>query len=365
MQMMSRRSLRSNHQNQASLPNSIKVTLVVVLIFLVGLLSFILIVGSRSDKHVSPAYAYAMQTQTALNPEPTPTPFQPDKVGYVPEMPSGPDSPPDPDATPVPTQRPLQKPEGQVNVLLLGTDLRENDGGFRTDTIIWLSLNPKDGFVSVISFPRDLFVEIPGYGENRINVAFGLGGFDLLADTMEINFGVRPDHYVLIHMNGFTNVINDLGGIYVDVEKNLTDSCAKWINHTGICSVGPGTVHMNADVVLWYVRSRHSTNDVDRARRAQEVIEGIFKRLMSFDVILKAPELYAAYTNYVDTDVDLSTVISLLPLAKSIHENGDMRNYVIGFNQAYSWITTTGANVLVPDKTLIRELLIEALELKE
>jgi anionic cell wall polymer biosynthesis LytR-Cps2A-Psr (LCP) family protein len=165
-------------------------------------------------------------------------------------------------------------------------------------------------------------------------------------------------------MSGFTSVINNLGGINVEVERNLTDTCAKWINHSGICSVGPGTVHMNADVALWYVRSRYSSNDVDRARRAQEVIKAIFNRLMSFDAVLKAPELYNTYTSYVQTDVDLGTVVSMLPLAKNIYENNDMRNYVVGFEHAYPWITTTGANVLVPDIPAIRELMIEALQLK-
>jgi len=361
---MAQRQLNTSNNSQKIPPKTLQVVIIVVFLFLVSLFGFILIAGFRSNHQVNPAYAYAMQTRTALDAEPTPTPFQPENYGYAPEATPEPIVSTDPEVTPSPTYESLQKPEGQVNILLLGSDLRENDGGFRTDSIIWVSLNPKDGFVSAVSFPRDLLVEIPGYGENRINVAYGRGGFDLLADTLEVNFGVRPDNYVLIHMSGFTSVINDLGGINVEVEKNLTDTCARWINQTGWCSVGPGTVHMNADVALWYVRSRYSTNDIERARRSQEVIEAIFKRLMSLDVILKVPELYEAYTTYVQTDVDLGQVIALLPLAKDIYEQGDIRGYVIGFEEAYSWITPNGANVLVPDKILIREILIEALELK-
>jgi LCP family protein required for cell wall assembly len=362
---MAQRQLASHHKAHQPLPKAFQAITIVVFLFLVCFLGFILIAGFRSSNRVSPAYAYAMQTRTALNADPTPTPFQPEDFGYVAQTTPEPIvSSSELEGTPSPTQRSFQKPEGQVNILLLGSDLRANDGGFRTDTIIWVSLNPKDGFVSAISFPRDLYVQIPGYGENRINTAFGRGGFDLLADTMEINFGVRPDNYVLIHMDGFTSVINDLGGINVEAEQNLTDTCARWINQSGWCSVGPGSVHMNADVALWYVRSRYSTNDVDRARRAQEVVKAIFKRLMSLDVILKVPDLYNAYTSYVQTDVELGKVISLLPLAKSIYEQGDIRNYVVGFDMAYSWITTAGANVLVPDKALIQELMIEALELK-
>lgn len=361
---MATRQLTSNHKNQRAVPKANEVVAIIIFLFLVSLLGFILIAGSLSGNRLSPAYAYAMQTKTALEANPTPTPFQPETVGYVPETTPEPVTPTDPELTPVTTEPTPQKPEGQVNILLLGSDLRSDGYGFRTDSIIWVSLNPKDGFVSAVSFPRDLFVEIPGQGENRINVAFGQGGFDLLADTMEINFGMRPDYYVLIHMEAFTSVINNLGGINVEAEQNLSDSCAKWINHSGWCSVGPGTVNMNADVALWYVRSRYSTNDVDRARRGQEVILAIFKRLMSLDAVLKAPDLYNAYTSFVQTDLDLSTIIPLLPLAKRVYEEGDIRNYVIDFDHAYSWMTPAGASVLVPDKAMIRETMFEALNIK-
>jgi polyisoprenyl-teichoic acid--peptidoglycan teichoic acid transferase len=367
---MAPRQLPSNHHRQQHLPKAYEVITIIAFLFLLTILGFILIVGFNTSNRVSPAYGYAMQTKAALETNPTPTPFQPEVVGYEPEarepevsVPDG-ETPQNPDATPVPTLPPLQKPEGQVNILLLGSDVREGDYGFRTDSIIWVSLNPKDGFVSAVSFPRDLFVEIPGRGENRINVAFGVGGFDLLADTMQVNFGVRPDHYVLIDMYGFATLINNLGGINVETEKNLSDSCATWVNPSGWCSVGPGLVLMNGDTALWYVRSRYSTNDIERARRSQEVVEAIFKRLMSLDAVLRAPDLYDAYTSFVQTDVDLATVVSLLPLAKNIYEDSDIRNYVIGFDQAYSWITPAGAQVLVPDKALIREVMIEALQIK-
>lgn len=360
---MAPRQLTTSQEKQSP-PIAFQVMAIIVFLALLGLLGFIFIVGVRANNRVSPAYIFAMQTRTALNAEPTPTPFQPEAFGYVPEVTPEPISAADPQATPRPTLISLQKPEGQVNILLLGSDLRQNDGGFRTDTIIWVSLNPKDGFVSAISFPRDLYVQIPGYGENRINVAYGRGGFDLLADTMEVNFGVRPDNYVLIHMDGFMTMIDSLGGINVEAEQNLSDSCARWINQSGWCSVGPGTVNMDSDLALWYVRSRYSTSDVDRGRRAQEVVKAVFKRLMSLDAILKAPELYNTYTTYVQTDVELGKVIALLPLAKSVYEDGDIRSYVIGFQEAYSWMTPTGASVMVPDKALISERLFEALEIK-
>jgi len=366
---MQSKGLARNQRQVTKRPKSYEVITILIFIFLFCLLGFILITGFMTGDNTSLAQAYALETKRAIDTAATPTPFQPAYDPDNPDLPFDPASETtpannDPVQTVTPTLRTFQKPEGQVNILLLGSDLRPNEGGFRTDVIIWLSLNPKTGYVSAISFPRDLFVTIPGYGGNRINVAFPFGGFDLLADTFETNFGIKPDHYALVDFNGFTAVINNLGGIDVQTEKNLTDTCAKWINSNGYCSVGPGLVHMNGDIALWYARSRYSTNDIDRTRRAQEVIEAIFNRLMSLDVILKAPSLYNAYTSYVQTNISLGDVISLLPLATEIRENGDIRNYAIGYNHAYDWITTSGAQVLVPDYAAIQELLIEALSLE-
>ncbi|MDY6847032.1 MAG: LCP family protein [Chloroflexota bacterium] len=361
-----RKEIRKQRKNPP--PKNIKILTVLVFVILISVLGFILVSGISANKSPGLAYTYAMQTRQAMEQtQVTPTPFQPitdDDTEGDPEPITTREPGTNPETSPTSTVRVLQKPEGQVNYILLGSDARPDEGGFRTDIIVWVSLNPKDGFVSAISFPRDLYVHIPGYGESRINTAFPRGGFDLLADTFEENFGVRPDHYVMVDFNGFKSVINNLGGITVQTEKSLSDTCAKWINPSGYCSVGPGPVHMNGELALWYARSRYSTNDIDRARRSQEVIKAIFNRLMSLDIIVKAPDLYNAYTTYVDTDIKLSDVLTLLPLANEINKNGDIRSYVIGYDHAYDWMTMQGAQVLVPDYDKIRDMMIEALTLE-
>ena len=339
-------------------PKPLEVVAVVILLTLICALGFILISGFIASLKPASVKASTEATQNPAAVLPTATPFQPnqgsEQVSQTEE----------PAPTPSPTEDVLEKPEGQVNILLLGSDIRPADGGFRTDVIMWVSLNPLDEYVSIISFPRDLFVTIPGWGGNRINTAFQYGGFDLLADTFETNFGIRPDYYVMVDFNGFKAVINDLGGINVSTAYNLTDTCATWINPSGMCSVGPGVVHMNGDVALWYARSRYTTSDIDRARRAQEVGEAIFNRLVSLDALVRAPELYNAYINYVQTDISLTEVVSLLPFASKINDNGDIRNYVVNYNYAYDWVTAAGAQVLVPDYNAIETLMIEALSLK-
>ena len=355
--------VEKNRRRRRRQPKPVEVITVVVFLTLLCIMGFILVAGFLvGGGQPSRAQAYAKQTLQAVNANPTPTPFQP--VSGNPGQAATPLPGNEQIAEPTPTEKVYQKPEGQVNILLLGSDVRPDDGGFRTDSIIWLSLNPKDGFVSAVSFPRDLFVFIPGWGENRINTAFPRGGFELLADTFEYNLGIRPDHYALINFNGFKSVINNLGGIDVNAAQNLTDKCPEWINASGYCSVGPGTVHMNGEMALWYGRSRYSSNDIERARRGQEVIKAIFNRLMSLDAILRAPELFRAYSSYIQTDLTLPEIVSLLPLASTIKDNGDIRNRVIGFDEAYSWITPQGAQVLVPDYDAIKAVMIEALMLR-
>ena len=361
---MQSRSLINNSRRNRKKAKPYEIAIVLIFVMMACVLSFILVAGFSAPKETELAKTYAYQTQMASSgTSATATPFQP--IGAAVDLEATPNpEETSPWSTPTATEFQFEKPEGQVNILLLGSDIRPNDGGFHTDVTVWLSLNPNDGYVSAVSFPRDLFVYIPGYGNERINFAFPLGGFEKLADTFEYNFGIRPDYYAMVDFNGFVAVINNLGGINVQTSRNLTDTCDVSLNPSGMCSVGPGLVHMDGDLALWYARSRYSTNDIDRSRRAQEVIEAIFSRLMSLDAILKIPDLFSAYTTYVDTDIPLTEIISLVPLASQIYDDGDIRNYVIGYDQVYDFITYTGAQVLMPYDNAIQEVMIEALSLK-
>ena len=295
----------------------------------------------------------------------TPTPFQPGEFayqlgeGFIEELPQPAETP-----TPVPTIDAETKPKSQVNILLLGSDYRP-ENGYRTDVIMLLSLNPQYNSVSVISFPRDLFVQIPGWQMNRINTAHQVGGFEMLADTFEVNFGIRPDHYVMVDFKGFAQIINSLGGIDVYAEYNLSDTCATWINASGQCSAGPGWVHLNGDLALWYARARHSTSDFDRTRRAQEIVQATFNRLISLDAITRVPELYAIYSQYVQTDIGLGDILPLLPLANIVSDGSNIHRYAIGPNETYNWITPQGAMVLVPLYDQIHLILVEAMHLDQ
>ncbi len=304
-------------------------------------------------------------------PAPTPTPFQPiiivqeTIVATEEPQPTPEEILPQPEQTntPVPTVAQASIPERQINILLLGSDWRP-ESGYRTDVVILLSIDPKHNTVTAVSFPRDLYVQIPGWQMNRINTAHQVGGFELLADTFEYNFGIRPDYYFMLNFQGFTQLIDSLGGIDVNASQNLSDHCSG-INDIGWCSVGPGVVHMDSTTALWYVRSRYSTSDFDRTRRAQEVVQAIFNKSMRLDALTKVPELYGIYTEYVETNMKLMDILPILPMAYTVQDPANIRRFAVGPDHGYDWITEGGAWVFVPDYYLIYDLLAEALYLNE
>ena len=251
----------------------------------------------------------------------------------------------------------LPHPEGQINILLLGSDQRPYDPGFRTDTILLLTLNTEEGTANLTSFPRDLYVYIPGYTVQRINTAFIWGGFDALATTMEYNFGVRPDYYALINLWSFVDVIDSIGGIMVEIGRDLCDHRDAW----GEFCVSQGTMWMDGKTALWYVRSRYTTSDFDRGRRQQEVLQAVFNQLISMNGISRAPELYDIYVQNVTTNLSLGDVAGLIPLAAHLADTGEIGRYSIGTGQVYSWTNNSGAMVLVPVREAVLDVMRQVL----
>jgi polyisoprenyl-teichoic acid--peptidoglycan teichoic acid transferase len=221
------------------------------------------------------------------------------------------------------------------------------------DTIQLVTINPSEGTVKLTSFPRDLYVYIPGDTVQRINTAFQWGGFEALATTMEYNFGVRPEYYALINFWSFKEVIDSLGGVTVNIGRNLCDHRAGY----GDYCVSVGSMVMDGETALWYVRSRYSTSDLDRGRRQQEVLRAIFDKMVSLDGLNRAPELYNIYQENVTTNLSFDFLSKFLPVALSVAHNQQIDQSSIGEDQVYSWTTTHGAMVLVP----IREKVLEVM----
>ncbi len=251
---------------------------------------------------------------------------------------------------------PLSIKEGERTILLMGSDQRPEAGDFRTDTAVLVVIK-KDGTVNLVSFPRDLWVYLPGVGMQRLNAAQEFGGFDLVRATFEYNFGFAPQSFVMTNISGFQSIVDSLGGVDVQVEKKLFDARDGYPDGY---EVDPGRVHMNGETALWYVRSRKTTSDLDRLRRSQEVILAIGKKLFSLNGIIHLPGFYGAYRRTVVTDLTLIDVTNLMPLMKAVGSN-KVQLYAISYDQVAPFITGGGADVLLPRPQAIRTLLEKAL----
>ena len=315
---------------------------------------------------VQATYVLAPQDATA-----TPTPFQPlaptadalhaDQPGEATPSPT----PAPPTVTPLPpaavlTAEPsVEQLPSQINILLLGSDRRPWDAGFRTDTIILVTLNSELGRVNMTSFPRDLWVMLPNWGMSRINTAWTYGGWNMLSDTFQHNFGVKIDYHVLIDFSSFKKIIDNLGGLDVQVAEPVSDYRAGYWT-----TIKQGDVHMDADMVLWYVRTRKTTNDIARNRRQQEVIQALIEKFVSIDGIRRAPELFDLYDNSVKTDITLIDVLRWLPFAAKIIETREIHAFYVTYKQVYDWITPEGAMVLVPQKEALMQVIRKSQNLK-
>jgi LCP family protein required for cell wall assembly len=329
---------------------------------------------------------------------PTSTPFQPGAdVALLLPTPAFSETPAPPTATfdpnviipPTPTPQSFYVPpyaplpalditsEGTVNFLLLGSDKRPGQTYFRTDTIIIVIIRPSTGQVAMVSVPRDLYVYIPTVGMDRINTAYEYGempkynysggGFALLQDTIKYNLGLTINHLAIVDFTGFSRIVDTLGGIDVPVFCPYTDwhlidpsydpnNENNWSQYT----VGPGVVHMNGDLALWYARSRKMSSDFDRGRRSQEVLRALFAQAMRTNSISKIPELYNDFISTIITDLTLPDLLQLSPLALHM-TNADIRSFYIGKSLVTSWITPGGASVQLPNGPAIQSMLQQAL----
>jgi len=311
--------------------------------------------------HVGPTETPSA-TDTELPPLPTVTP-----------TPAGGSPPWAPFAGPVhPASTPIPTPAGEIlqgkdtiNIALLGIDTSETAGAYRTDAIMILSLDRARQSAALISFPRDLYVFIPAYGMQRINVAFlegqelhyPGGRFGLFADTMKYNFGVRVDHYAMMNFQGFKDMVNALDGIDVNASKPLTDFRLGYGNYT----VPAGVTHMDGSTALWYTRARHTTSDFDRERRQQEAILAIAQRLLDMRAIANLPGFFNTFMKYFESDLSIDTVSPYVGLAGTVSPSSLRRFRIIEPDGCVNWTTPEGGMVLLPKYDAIHAMLETAL----
>lgn len=259
----------------------------------------------------------------------------------------------------------------RFTVLILGMDQRPGEFGMssRTDTMILISLDPETNRIGMLSFPRDLYVEIPGYRLERINAAYALGelegpggGSRLAMQTVQYNFGIPVNDYVLVDFNTFIKVIDLVGGIDIEVQSDIYDPEYPDMNYGyDPFYITAGWHHLDGATALKYARSRHTSDDIDRNRRQQQVLYAIRDRVTTMgqipELALKAPVLWSEMSSGIQTGLSLEQILQLAWWVKDIPRENYTRGVVDWeYVEARNW---EGKDILVPVRWKLPDLMVE------
>lgn len=242
----------------------------------------------------------------------------------------------------------------KTNILILGIDrAAEGTDLSRTDTNIVLSVDPLKPTVNMLSIPRDLWVTIPNYGENRINTAHFFAeaeqagsGPAAAMETVRQNFGLTIDHYVRIRFDGLKTIVDAMGGITVTLAEPMSGYDA-------------GQINLNGDQALAFARDRSGSDDFFRMQRGQMVIMAMVKKMLNPLTWLRLPVIIPAAWKSLDTDIPvwqmprLGVTLIRAVLTDTLNAKTITREMVTPFT------TDQGANVLLPDWNAINPLLME------
>jgi len=268
----------------------------------------------------------------------------------------------------------------RVTVLILGIDERMQEEDFwRTDTMMLATLDPVTMQAGVLSIPRDLWVHIPGYTEEHINLAHFLGdayghpggGPALAVQTVEYNLGVEIDYYVRFNFQAFVDIIDLIGGITIEVPETIDDSCYPTPDYG--CEhlvIEAGEHHFYGDMALKYARVRHTEGgDFDRNRRQQQVVRAIVKQVtdlkMMSQLAARAPEIYQTVQDSVkiDPNLQLDEIVALAMVASKVNPD-DIRFRAIDETCILFETTPDDMEILIPLRDKIREVRDEVFGLK-
>lgn len=242
----------------------------------------------------------------------------------------------------------------RTNVLILGVDRSpEGTNVGRTDTMMLVSVIPLKPDVNLLSIPRDLWVQIPGVGENRINTAHFFAEANLkgsgpaaAVETVSQNFGIRLKYYVRFSFDGFKDMINAMGGVTVTLPEAMS-------------GYNPGTYHLDGDQALAFARDRQSSDDFFRMQRGQMILKSAVMQIINPANWGRIPAIINSGFNSLDTNLPFYEVprLGFAFLRAIVFDT--LNSQTITREMVFPTITSEGANVLMPNWDLINPLLLE------
>lgn len=250
------------------------------------------------------------------------------------------------------------KEDGVKNILLIGNDSRTQDESGRSDAMILISISSKTNSIHMTSLLRDIYVDIPGHDGNRLNAAYAYGGPELLMETLEENFGIEVNRYMLVNFQAFANLVDAVGGVDLEVtneevqyingylvEYNQLEGKAEGTDYLDTSL--SGMVHLNGPQALAYCRNRYIGTDFARTERQRKVLSAAMKSAPAA-LLTNGGELIEGIASNVTTNLTKSEMSGLMIQAPAMLTY-DLIQGSIPLEGTYSNATIRGMSVLEVD----------------
>lgn len=243
-----------------------------------------------------------------------------------------------------------------VNILLVGQDTRSEQRA-RSDSMILCTIDTTTNTLTLTSFMRDMYLNIPDYGMQRINVAYFVGGFPMLYETLSQNFGVVVDYGIEVDFTAFTEIIDKVGG----VDVTLTEGEAERLREQGF-DAHEGVNHMDGAMALAHSRNRATggTGDFARTRRQRDVVKALLAKAATMD-IPSLLDLVDTMIPAVTTDMTNQEIISVATTLAPLISQVTLSELRIPADGTYQMAMVDGMSVLLPDFDANRQLLAAAI----
>ena len=240
------------------------------------------------------------------------------------------------------------------NIVVMGVDSRDGDEG-RSDTLFVVMLDTVNHQTSLLSIPRDTLVQIPRHGWDKANHAYAYGGHKTTQQMVEQFLGIQVNNYILIDFKGFKQVVDAIGGVDINVEKEMHYS-DPYDSSGGLkINLHKGMQHLDGEKAMEYVRYRDEEGDIGRIRRQQKFVAAVYDKVTSANILLKVPGLIKQITMMIKTDMDIT---DMGKLAKAMYNNmqsqGGLSMAMVPGDPVY----IDGISYWKPDMTDLRKMMV-------
>jgi polyisoprenyl-teichoic acid--peptidoglycan teichoic acid transferase len=270
--------------------------------------------------------------------------------------------------TPAPTPDPAHLKRTE-NFLVLGADVRPGPWMTHTDSIMLLAVDRQTEQIGILSIPRDLWVDVPGWGADRINSAYFLGDYTkykggspaMAKAVAEKTLGVPIQHVVLIKMDGLAQLVDALGGVTVKLDCPLYEQTPDPKNQNRLVnwSLPAGDVKLNGEEARKFATYRYLTSDFGRAKRQQQLIWAIRNQAKNLDIVTRIPQLMSALSGTFSTDLSVLDVLRLVRFGLTL-DSAKVTGASLAPDVVKPYRTSGGASVLViKDKASLNQRLGE------